>query len=190
MVNTNGAKSIFGAVPGAGGLMGREEDEYGWWRVLEDAFEFAFEAFEEADLGWTPTLEQARRIRTEAVIPSVRRRGGDPKGRVSSTYDTVRIQAMFEQWHLYYPFVDPVAVSRALDFHRDAWDSLTAREHRDVIGTLSRMYDPWEDNNVIQKHGGVIVTTSPRARRWMEFVPEERRVLFDLVQRRKRTRGN
>lgn len=208
MVNTNGAKSIFGAIPGAGGVTGGAtgDNELAWWKIIEAAFDYAFNTFPDADLGWVPTLEQAKEIRKNAIAPAVRardawRRPGQSPARLArngipSNYDAPRIQEMFERWHLYYPFVDQVAVSKALDFHASAWDGLTAREHRAVIRRLATMHDPYEEGNIIYGppvgtavKGGKrpVTTTSERASRWMSFPPEERKVLFDLVQRRRRT---
>jgi hypothetical protein len=200
MTNTNGTKPIFGVLPGAGGLATQETS----WEIIERAFDYAFRTFPEADLGWVPTIEQATEIRTNAVIPAVRSRDeARPSHRpgkscsIPSNYDAERIQGMFKQWRLYYPFVDKVAVNRAVNFHSDAWKALTTREHRLAVKRLATMWDPWEDNNIIhgrpQRANGdgkrTVTTVTERATRWMSFPPKERKVLFDLVQRQKKTDG-
>ena len=117
--NTNGAPTIFGTIPGTGGIAGatRGVTEDAWWKVLEDAFEYFFNTYN-ADLGDVPTLEQARDIRLTAVRPALRARdalrGNGTNHGMPSNYDPERIQGWFENWHSYYPFVDQVAVARAL----------------------------------------------------------------------------
>jgi hypothetical protein len=192
-MTANGAESIFGTIPGAGGLSGDPES----WDVIENVFDYAFQTFPGADLGWVPTLEQAKQIRTEVVGPMVtarheRRPSWRPGKRwgIPSNYDPERIQDMFERWNLYYPFVDRVAVSKAVEFHAEAWAGLTAREHRAAVAKLATMWDPWETNNINHVgYGRPLVTTMPRAHRWMSHSPEERKVLIDAVQRWKRTNG-
>jgi hypothetical protein len=206
-MNSNGAKTIFGAIPGANSLIGtaRGENEAAWWKIVEDAFSYAFDTFPEADLGWVPTLAQAKEIRANAISPAVLARNaarGDARKHwknIPSTYDPDRVQAMFKRWYLYYPFVDEVAVAKAVGFHADAWDGLTTREHRAVIRRLASMEDPWEDANIIQRGPGdtslskgqksPLATTSPRASRWLSYPFKERKVLLDTVSRRKRSHG-
>lgn len=198
-MNANGAPSIFGAIPGAGGVGNatRGENEHAWWKILEDAFEYAFETYD-ADLGWVPTLEQATDIRTRAVRPAVKARD-DLRSRAGrgmpQVYAPERIQGWFERWYLYYPFIDEVAVTRALGFHRDAWEVLTTREHRTVLRRLAAMRDPYEAEGFVarrlpgEKSGWLRpYPASPRASRWLDnFTNDEKKVLFDLVQRHRRT---
>ena len=197
--NTNGAKSLFGAIPGAATLSGSTstENQLAWWKILEDAFDYAFRTFPNADLGWVPTFDQAREIRTNAIVPAVKARDMMRDGRnsgVPAVYDVVRIQDMFERWHLYYPFVDQVAVAKAVEFHDSAWDTLTAREHREAVKRLANMRDPYEEGGVIRRTLGQalvhdVQATTPRAVRWLKHPPKERKVLFALVQRYRRTHG-
>lgn len=166
MVNSNGAPTLFAGIPGAQ-QMGSNSGPGGVnWLALEAVFEYACESVG-VDWGEGVSLEQASHLRKLARDYAL-----DEK--------VERVQGWFENWYLYYPFVDQVAVDRAVDFDPKVWDTLTARERYEVIVALAKHPDPWAENSYIgggRGHAGV----TGRAARWLQFSKEERKPLFQAV---------
>src|SRR5690606_18911041 len=108
-----------------------------------------------------------------------------------------RIQAMFTKWYLYYPWVDDVAVRRAVEFDPTVWPELTARERVLVVDRLAKHPDPWEDNGsehdpvgeTPKAKGTNRVSTTRRAYNWFNQPAKVRAPLFGAVQHRKEVLG-
>lgn len=174
----NGAPSPFQGIPGAS-KMARNRGPSGMnWEAITAAFEFAIEEYG-LDWGDTVTTEQASEIRRVAKDHGL-------------TTHVERVAAWFENWYLYYPFVDPVAVDRAVQFDLDVWGGLTARERDVVIERLVDHPDPWCANEYSIKgpldgaEGGPVekTPTTSRASQWLQVDWSERRHLANAVRHR------
>lgn len=136
----------------------RTQGHFNWPR-LEAFFKKAEEMFQ-YDLGWVPTREQARDL-----IRAVRDIYDGPQER-----SVAKVIGYFENWQRFYPWVDPVLVRRAVDFHWEVWPDLTDREWSTVIDCLAAHPDPWEEEGFeVKKHpsgnGTVYIPVTPRAKR-------------------------
>lgn len=165
-MNTNGAPTLFAGIPGAQ-QMGSNAGPGGVnWLAIEAVFGYAVDDMG-IDWGETVDLEQASYLRQVA-----KQHGLDEK--------VERVQAWFENWYLYYPFVDNVAVDRAVNFDAKVWDTLTARERYEVIVRLAEHPDPWAETTYTVVQGKPANPTG-RAARLHQVPPEERRPLFQAV---------
>lgn len=168
-MNTNGAPTLFAGIPGAQ-KMGNNKGAGGVnWEAIEAAFRFATEVLY-VDWGDTVSPPQASAIRQVA-----KGHGLDEK--------VERVQGWFENWYMYYPFVDRVAVRRAVDFDPEVWSNLTARERHEVLVVLAKHPDPWAEDSYVG--GGPPTGITDRARQWLVFTPEERKPLFQAVKYQK-----
>jgi hypothetical protein len=173
----NGAPGLFKAIPGAQKLGGNAGPGGANWAAIEAVFEYACE---EMGLDWgdVPTREQASGLRLIA------------KERGLTTH-VERVRGWFENWYLYYPFVDDVAVRRAVNYDADVWAGLTARERHEVIVRLAAHPDPWADEEYRLEGGSDLgkidrAHVSGRARRWLAVPYDERKVLLQAVNYHRR----
>jgi hypothetical protein len=165
-MNTNGAPTLFAGIPGAQQMGNRQGPGGMNWVALEAVFWFACERMG-VDF-WEPvTTGQASTLRQVA-----KEHGLDEK--------VERVQGWFENWYLYYPFVDNIAVDRAFNFDHKVWDTLTARERHEVIVRLAEHPDPWGETTYTVVQGKPVNPTG-RAARLHQVPPEERRTLFQAV---------
>jgi hypothetical protein len=169
-MNVNGAPTLFAGIPGAQ-KMGSNRGAGGVnWAAIEAAFEYATEVLG-VDWGETVTLEQASTLRQIAKSA-----GLDEK--------VERVQGWFTNWYMYYPFVDGVAVRRAVDFEPSVWSNLTARERHEVLVRLAEHPDPWAEQSYYGGGRGQQGATG-RALRWLSFTDRERKPLFQAVKYQK-----
>lgn len=98
-----------------------------------------------------------------------------------------------EEWS---PFIDEVAIGRALDFEESVIENLSRLEVAEFIGRLSEHPDPWEAESVNLGHGGygggMIEETDPdvlgksmRRQAWEALPRELREEILWAVQRRR-----
>lgn len=165
-MNTNGAPTLFAGIPGAQQMGGSRGPGGVNWVAIEAVFTVATEMM---GVDWGEQIDsmQASHLRQVAKW-----HGLDEK--------VERVQGWFENWYLYYPFVDDVAVRRAVDFERKVWGTLTARERHEAIVRLAQHPDPWAEESYIG--GGPPREATGRARNWLSYTPEERKPLFQAVK--------
>lgn len=148
-----------------------------------------YEAAEELGIE-NPTLEEAKAIRTHAGLSGRRFRGyAGEKG-------LGKIQRFLSDPGLYSPFVDEIAIERALAFDWDVIARLSMRETEVFYDRLAEMDDPFEDiastHLIPRKHGESgsteIDLEGPRRKRWREGGDLWRDRIMSAVNRRRRAR--
>lgn len=129
----------------------------------------------------------------------------DEKPKSKSVRNRANVISYLSNPDKYSPFVDEIAVERALDFDWDVIANLTPLEWEVVVDRLARMYDPWDYHasnggwRKIAKSGGnwskdlggalpTIDITTARRRRFMSGGEKERRALQRRVFREVRER--
>src|SRR5690606_8401342 len=161
----------------AGGVMTRQAVHT---RIVEAAEEVGIEK---------PTLEEAKAIPTPAGPPGRQVRGyAGEKG-------TGESQRFLSDPGLYSPFVDEIAIERALAFDWDVIARLSMRETEVFYDRLAEMDDPFEDiastHPIPRKQGSgstEIDLETPRRKRWREGGDLWRDRIVSAVYRRRRAR--
>src|SRR5690606_22271636 len=147
-----------------------------------------YEAAEELGIE-NPTLEEAKAIRTHAGLSGRQFRGyAGEKG-------LGKIQRFLSDPGLYSPFVDEIAIERALAFDWDVIARLSMRETEVFYDRLAEMDDPFEDiaptPPIPRKQGSgstEIDLATPRRKRWREGGDLWRDRIMSAVYRRRRAR--
>lgn len=181
MTNPNGSTQVFGIVPGADHIGSGRGARGVDWDLMTAAFEYAIENYG-LDWGDTLTTEQASELRKAVVVPRF------PTALKAPKVDVVK--GWFDRWYLWYPFVDRVAVERAVDFDLKVWGELTARERYETVLALVKHPDPWGEldveripNDPVNGGAGVsYVATSPRIQRLYTVPWAERRHIGSAVR--------
>src|SRR5690606_36371026 len=155
----NGAPSLFKSIPGAQKMGGNAGPGGTNWEAVEAVFKTATEDMG-LDWGDEPTTDEASRLRKVALAHGLKLRA-------------MHLKAWFDNWYLFYPFVDDIAVERAINFDMYVWPALTARRRHQVLVRLS--VDPDAPLAVHPDRGA----QSPRKRR--RRGPEEGRVSSDSL---------
>jgi hypothetical protein len=168
----NGAPSLLKGIPGAQKMGGNAGPGGMNWEAVEAVFKTATEDMG-LDWGDKPTTDQAIQLRKVALAHGLKPRA-------------MHLKAWFDNWYLFYPFVDDIAVERAINFDMDVWPALTARERHRVIVRLSTHPDPWGEQEYALEGGNSLgkvdrSRVSDRVRRWLSIPIEERRVLVSAV---------
>lgn len=154
------------------------------WDRMEALFQAAVDLYD-YDLGWVPTRAEAAEL---IKIVGERHPGYNERS-------VTRIIGYFQDWQGHYPWVDPVTVRRAVDFHWDIWQTMTNREWLATTNALAVHPDPWEEEGFLTEKtesgdGTLYIPVTPRARRWRMLNDTDRRNLFTTIdRRRKKPRG-
>lgn len=148
-----------------------------------------YEAAEELGIE-NPTPEEAKAIRTHAGLSGRRFRG------YAGERGIRKIQRFLSDPSLYSPFVDEIAIERALAFDWDVIARLSMRETEVFYDRLAEMDDPFEDiastHLIPRKHresgSTEIDLETPRRKRWREGGDLWRDRIVSAVYRRRRAR--
>lgn len=174
-MNPNGAETLYGQIPGAFANTTN-------WDLLTEVYDYVIENYG-ADWGWTPDDDQVDAIRSDVVNHHNVGRWSQ-RGKV--------IAGWFENWYISYPYLDEIAIERAMDFDHDVWPNLTARERYEVIQRLANHPDPWASQDSISQSGGLPgevgigrndqpLTQSNRASNWLQDPWIDRKPLLQAV---------
>ena len=83
------------------------------------------------------------------------------------------------------PFVDEVAVRRAVALEYEVFSSLTRKERGEAVGRLAAMDDPFDLESEDRDNEGVVRSASHRRLAYLAWPPVEQRRLRDTVKRRR-----